>query len=369
MSETADAKDYVSIRVGSTRARALSEVIPTVPLHVSYEEYAKHLLHHIVQDATRWAYGVVFVELWVLDDTGSHLFRPEGGWSIEPSAYESKFVPLTDPLSVDYLPPDELAPGEGLPGMIFSTAGGHYHVISRGVANDDMLTRCGNKITWHLVKPIADDPDQPYNPRLKHLGECRLAAAGVTFKVGGKRGVVMYFARESSDRNKLEDSLNIDYMKHATMLIGSAYAHRAHRENVREAREHVAENGWKCLKSEVLRIHRAGECLAEHVKEQSQMKLHRSEELLPSTFESASSEHTRRNSLAISICTAVPTIRHNIKKFMKKWLGANVSPPPNFNWSESGWTFVGCFLTLTILSNINNALGSTYGPDYQIVMG
>jgi hypothetical protein len=45
----------------------------------SSEPFDNSLLHRAVADAGRWAYGVMFVEIWVQNDI-TQLVRPEGGW-------------------------------------------------------------------------------------------------------------------------------------------------------------------------------------------------------------------------------------------------------------------------------------------------
>jgi hypothetical protein len=42
--------------------------------------YDNEFFHRVIEDAGRWAFGVIFVEVWVLNETRTHLFRPENGW-------------------------------------------------------------------------------------------------------------------------------------------------------------------------------------------------------------------------------------------------------------------------------------------------
>lgn len=384
--------DHVSIPIEDENnhhahrvSRKLSELTATVPKR-QYKDYDKNLLNHVVQDATRWACGVVFVEVWILDDKTNKLVRK--GWSIEPSAYEENFIPLTDPLADDYLEPHPLAPGEGLPGLLFSMAGGRYHVqCTSGFGNNNShrepsFRRAPNstrrRLSWYPVKPIANDPDQPHNLRLQHLGNvCGLTAAGVTFQVGSSgamaEGVVIFLARGSSDRSTLCDELHINYMKYATMLIASAYAHRELRKQVMEARGRAAESGWKKLKNSVLSIHQSGESLRDHVEENAKRKrmgLERNEEKLKlSTIVESGRSTSITKSITVQAKAAPKFVCYQLQKFYKKCLGANTKGPPVFSWKEVLWTFLGVFLTLSILTNINTALGQSYGSDYKIVMG
>jgi hypothetical protein len=61
-----------------TRDRASSLMSSTT------DWYDEDLLHRAVADAGRWAYGTIFVEVWLLTEDRFSLVRPNRGWWIDP---------------------------------------------------------------------------------------------------------------------------------------------------------------------------------------------------------------------------------------------------------------------------------------------
>ena len=58
-----------------------------------------------------------------------------------------------------------------------------------------------------------------------------------------------------------------------------------------------------------------------------------------------------------------------LKTGLRKFKGGGATPPPMFTTEQALFSFVGVFLTLAILANINDALVRAYGEDYSIVIG
>ena len=46
-------------------------------------------MHRAIQDAGRWAYGTVLIEVWVLNDDRTQLIRPPGGFWLDPVFYSA----------------------------------------------------------------------------------------------------------------------------------------------------------------------------------------------------------------------------------------------------------------------------------------
>ena len=210
------------------------------------------LLQRALADAGRGAYGIGLVEVWVLDGTttttGTHLSRPPAGFWTDPVLHRhspgggggnSNACPLcrlVDPCRRDYVAPRPLAPGEGLPGALWSqvsptsstgpTAAAappthwtrsfretlahrilHHpppstpppppatlpHTTTAAALPDltlyQMLShylyhphQTGSGIAWEYLPQLQSDPDQPWNPRLQVLARAGLGwVAGVPF--------------------------------------------------------------------------------------------------------------------------------------------------------------------------------------------
>lgn len=326
-----------------------------VPQKSRLHEYNIDFFHRLVADAGRWAFGVIFVEVWVLDEARTHLFRPENGWWEETCAHESKFDPLTDPSSPDYLEAHPIAPGVGLPGALWCEASRGNTANSTGRSSVAMIEK---NIVWRQVKSLADDPDQPCNPRLQYLAKCGIGqAAGVPFKIGKCEGLVVYMARDTANYGKLRDPVNLDYLAHATLLIGSAYSLQQPRRAVVKARNLESKAVWRRARTKIKAIIALGTPLKRYVEEKS-------EETDTST-ESSSSSTMKFGKPNVCTDAIIPKIR----TIARKLLGANVKAPPLFTWEQTAWTFLGAFLTLGVLTKINATITKNHGSKYAIVLG
>ena len=80
--------------------------------------------HQCVQDSGRWAYGVVMVEVWVMNEDKTHLFRPVGGLWVDPLAHDygsnDKFARILDPNHEGFFKALPFSPGIGLPGILWA---------------------------------------------------------------------------------------------------------------------------------------------------------------------------------------------------------------------------------------------------------
>jgi hypothetical protein len=122
----------------------------------STSDYDTEFLERIVADAGRWAYGVVLVEVWVMNEHRTQLERPPGGFWVDPVARDYgqdnnlKFQRLIDPTCADYFPPLPQAPGVGIPGALWSQATrGNVAVESSSIRNGTIFGGGGGSRRGH----------------------------------------------------------------------------------------------------------------------------------------------------------------------------------------------------------------------------
>jgi hypothetical protein len=358
-------------------------------LYRSADAYDNNLLHQAVADGGRWAYGVIAAEVWVLNDELTQLCRPESGWWIDPVFHSDcgnncKVCQLTNPDCEGYLKPEPLFPGEGLPGVLWSDSRRVNRVNASGrdpkstvigsLLIGSLLTKSKparknnpakgpidttasvDTIAWREIKAIADDPDQPWNPRLQLYGEIGLGwAAAVPFNCHGQKGIVIYMAREHVHMSRLRSSSNEQYLKAASSLIGAAYALRKPRlEMQNESKEQVA-NLMRRVRRKMLELHRSGLNFADLVEENQETE--RSEGFSPIT---ESKKHCKTGiEFAVKRITAVAI----------KSKGGGLQPPPAASWEQSAFTFVGSFITILMICRLNVYLFDVHGSDFTIVLG
>mmetsp|Transcript_29533 Transcript_29533/g.45335 ORF Transcript_29533/g.45335 Transcript_29533/m.45335 type:complete len:472 (-) Transcript_29533:269-1684(-) len=292
------------------------------------------LLFRTVRDAGRWAFGTVFVEVWALNEDGTKLFRPDGGWWLDENYHMAS---LSETTLDDLIPAAPLAMGEGLAGVLWAES----VRVNPAVA---MITNEDNRnIVWREVNPIANDPDQPHNPRLKTIAKAGLGlAAAVPFNIRGTMGIVVYLARETCNQDKLKAPSNERYLRSAATLIGAAYAIRApHTAAVLERKKEARKTFVKAV---------------ENLKTMKRLEG-------SSSMSVQGQEETDYGQKFWN------TLRYKVLTIIHKFKGGGVAPPPSFTTKQALVTFVGAFSTLLALTSLNKKLTDEYGGDGRIVLG
>ena len=369
------------------------------------DNYDNDFLHRVVEDAGRWAYGTVLVEVWVLNPQKTHLYRPDDGWWIDPYFYDRNLntscglCRLTDKTRDDYMDAIPLPPGVGLPGALWCevqrgniannkssmnrrTSATAPEATNRRASRITSSTRSSGRrnnnqqddntfgdvannttqqqgvVKWRQIKLLANDPDQPYNPRLQFLAnECKLEwAAGVPFSMGGKQGLVVYMARENITFNKLSSCVNEEYLIHATLLIGSAISLRDYRHEQVHVRKNELDETCIRVRNKLLALTRLGISLDTLIKEPVQ----------PKTNDDGGSSNKKT---AAMVGTKIEPDNSWILITLRKCLGGNVPPPPRFTWEQTIWTLFSSFITLLILTRIHVRLVEEFGPTHGIILG
>ena len=261
------------------------------------------LLHRTVQEACQFSYGTRMVEVWVWDSVLSKLFRPDGGWWIDPYWHSEchatdgscTFCQFVDKSRNDYIAPPTLSPGVGIPGVLWSDLGHKnrkhkrrdstnsrrdstsrrgsssgngfdkgfllqvFGNISVSEARLDQMESPNERIAWRDVKALAEDPDQPRTHRLQVVASTDLRwTGGVTFQIKGEQGVVVYYARDKVNLEKLQDKTNTDYLIQAADFIGSAWALRLPRQAAVIRRQEETSQNFRRVKYALLFLIREG---------------------------------------------------------------------------------------------------------------
>ena len=181
-------------------------------------------LQKAVQEAGQWAYGIIAVEVWALDrKTGDALYPPPGGTWMDPLAHRGqcesstgcRACRLTNPELSSYIPPDPVAVGEGLPGILWSESG---HSANATIDN--------THLHWHHIPDLVDDPHRQWNRRMQWWVECGITwAAGVPFHGHNQhKGIIIYLARSGIAHDLLKSPENEDYLKAVSDQIASLYS-------------------------------------------------------------------------------------------------------------------------------------------------
>mmetsp|Transcript_37540 Transcript_37540/g.79160 ORF Transcript_37540/g.79160 Transcript_37540/m.79160 type:complete len:512 (-) Transcript_37540:1674-3209(-) len=331
------------------------------------EEFDIDMLHRAIADTGRWAYGTISVEAWVLDEETGKLVRPRRAFWFDPVAVQEgagneAMMRLVDYTREDFVRPDPLAPGVGLAGALWS----ELHQDNRGSFMPTMkninVGLNAKHVAWREVEPISNDPDQPYNLRLKLAVEAGIGlAAGVRFQFQGTEGLVLYMARGTTDVTKLKSQTNEQYLLSAAEVIGSIVSLRGPRHVCLEERRAERESTRRRVRQKMVAFVRmGGSFLNVSGRNYDESKI---SDNATERMESSISGSTRKEA-----SPSGKTLKSRIIMMFRKWKGANNEPPPPFTTKESIWTFCGCFLTLLALLNFSDAI-TKRNPDLGLVLG
>jgi len=360
--------------------------------------YDTRLLHRVVADAGRWAYGTVLVEVWALSDDRTHLFRPEAGWWVDPvfhnevqghvtggvaTDHPCQICRLTDGSRQDYIAPQTVFPGQGLAGVLWSEASSKWTrtwretLVSKILGHSDApavtprelymdVRRRHHKVVWRNVRQLEEDSDQPWNPRLKLFLQLGLGwAAAVPFNVHDHEGVVIYMARDHVDMNRLQSETNHSYLMAASDLIGAAYTLRRPRNAVVRERHSELATSLRKVRHGILKAIRQGKTLRALMEQSSVISSS------TTTSESTSTILTKPTSPPeYSLGTLLAGALHStLAKTMKKCRGGGAQPPPAMPWSQTMVTFLGALLTLFVITSVNLYMVNHYGHNYSLLLG
>ncbi|CAB9501315.1 Transmembrane protein DDB [Seminavis robusta] len=377
-------------------------------------DFDHDVLHRGVRDAGRWAYGTIYVEVWVWNEHKTRLFRPPGGWWLDPVFHQQQHArleqnvdgqqttsgttttelshredcplcQLTDPTLKTYVPALPLSIGEGLPGVLWAELEGAATSTSterpsnsgassrrRASIRDLRVPPQERPLVWRQVQSIANDPDQPFNPRLQLIAAQQTAsqvgwAAAVKFN-DAHGGLVMYFARSNISLERLRYPTNERYLRQSAAFIGSAYALRQPRQACIALRKEEMHAAVSHVKEKIREIGR--EALAAKLMKPTTSK----RPTTAGTTTTIHPEHPPETTTTSTTTTCQDNrawhfVSHHWTRILRKLQGGNAQPPPGFGWTQTAWTFTGVFLTLLMLTRTNVWIKEMWGDDKVIVLG
>jgi hypothetical protein len=227
--------------------------------------------------------------------------------------------------------------------------------IFSGDINSHQHPHYGKKqVVWREVKAIANDPDQPWNPRLQLLASLGLGwVAAVPFHLHGHSGIVMYLARDGVDLSRLQSESNESYLIAAADLAGAAYALRGPRRRIIDERRAELASVFRRVRTKILALKRMGVSLVTLVNDNA-------------TAQIQQEAHVRKES---TVSRSVARLKERLTMMIRKTRGGGMQPPPAMSWKQSSLTFVGAFLTLVAVCRLNVSVIERFGVEYGIVLG
>lgn len=296
----------------------------------SYE----YLLEIALNNTGRHAFGVVAIEVWMLDKSDDMLKCANGAtWRdpvFETEETSSLLALLENPAADGYLPPSPLMSGVGVAGTLFAEERGNLS----GTTN------------WRDLQQLAFDQDRIPDERLQVLAKVFGLAKGLYFENGitENMGLIIYYARRTADRKKLSFSANEIYLCASAHMLGSIVAWEKPRaESIKDINATVnkARESWRRGAFKIK--------LMVNISKLAVDEDHRSRK-------SSVLRTTLRSSMVV------------VDKYVTKFKGGEFTVPPSMKWSESLFAFLGCLSSLLTISLINEYIRQTSQGDHFIIL-
>ena len=272
---------------------------------------------------------------------------------------------------------------------------------------------------------MANDPDEPWDPRLQLLVQCQFGyATAVPFNVLGEEGIIVCMTRPKSqlNMNQLTSETNESYLISCAQLIGSAFVFRAPRRDAVAERRANLDAALRRARNRILALRALGINLSElasqatnpttitnaakpsppsqyfgRLRPNNTFPRHKQQEQPEEAkqgdvHKDASCSSWWRRSCCRRGCecscfggekaggmygddvggtgntAGCGRIKRTIDGAIKKMKGAGVKPAPPFDYIQSLWTFIGCFITLLFLTNFNRYLLHNHGVDHTFIL-
>lgn len=319
-----------------------------------------------VRDAGLYSFGIVAVELWILDERFGRLVRADGGWWRSPIFPRSDALErLEDSQRSDYANPLPQIPGAGLAGLFWT------------LSSANQSSHAGrHPLTWVDLRSILADPDQPPYLRMRLLEEAGFGkATGVPFNVRGHQGVVLYLARASASDAALKEELNDEYLRSSTEFIGAASALTKPRTASVEAKLERNRRSFRRAKIRFQAV-RAFSQLSLKSNESDDSNRQMGAGDRPAFQKSRSimrlaADNIRRSKdkFVESVDGFKSDVRKRMFTFQEKCRGGNLRPPPQMTTQQALWSFIGPFLTMMILSRLSSLIETLTDDEYSIILG
>ncbi|EJK61098.1 hypothetical protein THAOC_18464 [Thalassiosira oceanica] len=324
-------------------------------------------------DACHDAFGVIGVDVWLHDEEEGGFHHAPGGYyrnkNYRPKGYKENLAleRIEDENCVNFVPPTKQIPGAGLAGYFWSQVGNRTNFLGKDRQDRNI---------WRDTAAIVNDPDQPPYPRMAMLEQAGYGkACGVPFDIRGHRGVVLYFARATADRNQLTELANDMHLRVSADLIGAISANSITSEAILLSKGDRLAKTMRRIRAKLTAILVFSKWFKEPAGEipdvdAVKVRVDLDGNLTPSFRKMVSHEFQQRMRKSYRLRmteSVVNSVRQKARLMAEKSRGGNVQPPPPMPWVQSVWVFSGAFLTLLLLSALSAAFTDSTG--YSIVLG
>jgi hypothetical protein len=320
---------------------------------------SEDLLLLTLKDAGWHAFGVVFIEVWMLSSDGQHISRPSNGHWMDPVFMQSVPDPgLAREANNNAL---DCAPGESMAGTLFADAGRIW------------LTKVSH-VDWRQIKSMMDDPfvEQGRDKRFEQLYNLGIGiVATVPFRFQRRNGIVMFMSRTTADIDILMSEKNEKYLLCAVDMIAASFAIQEARDECVRIKEARRQSAIDKVQRSIRKLDGKGKSIfASTILFISRRPAATSATTVASpTVASPPVAYQAPSQLSIKadkrgrVLALATELTRSLKNSLLKWRGAGLEAPPRQKMKESLIALVGVFCAMLAL--VSNPLNSNIPNDYH----
>eukprot|EP00928_Gymnodinium_smaydae_P031384 TRINITY_DN23045_c0_g2_i1.p1 TRINITY_DN23045_c0_g2~~TRINITY_DN23045_c0_g2_i1.p1 ORF type:complete len:530 (+),score=73.08 TRINITY_DN23045_c0_g2_i1:43-1632(+) len=298
-------------------------------------------LHDALHSVGSSLFGIVGVDLWVFNDEEQHFEHADFWISQYFEAHSAEQADAMAQIRSGKLNKAQ-AIGEGLSGYFWSNNPNHSKT---------------KQLTWTHLSQITGDPDQvpcELTNQTERAGFEK--AVGVPYDACGHKGLVIYFARATADESQLNWSENVLHMQCAAQMLGALVAsfQTSAESHFRKAAHTTAICRRARVRLSVMRrLSQAGEDKTDvgNGNASDQSGTNRPTDGAGESKKSLSQALSMllRGSKRRFVQAKDFAVRKAKSTATKSKGNTKANPPPPTNWKESGYTFLGVFVTMICL--------------------
>ena len=208
----------------------------------------------------------------------------------------------------------------------------------------------GRTMQWRDIHSLVIDPDTPKSHRMEALIDAGLGqVAAISFSQDGVKGMVLYYARATANRAILMAAENQEFMFRKAKQLGCLVSMFTAAKALKVSKDRATKAAWKQFVHNLLEHKRRLDHPEEEQNNDDTQRIKR-----PTFFSELSTFDT--GTIHKTTTKIWKSSRRRCGKLPAKWRGGNAQLPPAMSTKQTLWTFMGCFLTLTMISAVNEQL-------------
>jgi len=314
------------------------------PINEELNSY-QYLLKTTSNNIGRNAFGIVAIEVWMLNNRNAKLKCATGAMWRNPYFETSDLLSQLEDASVEgYLPQTPVMQGMGVAGSLYA---------------EEMGDLSSSTTTWRDLRQLALDPDRPYCPRLQVQAEVFGLAKGFYYehRATETSGIVIFFARKTADTGRLSNYTNTKYFRASADLLGSLVSWEKPRDKSISESKESTKAAWARARLKIRTLTYFKMDLFRENKEAQAQNQRKSNFF-----------NKYRNVVNVKVKIYLTKFKGVGLIYLTKFKGVGLKIPPSTKIPQCVFVFLGCFTSLLTLVCIDHAIQHRSDDKLRIIL-